>query len=219
MKIMKQKFEQLQKPNYWRSKGSFRKRSWRKSGKIPQTISSLVLPLPNFSGTGTFNCLWAQLKGKHMNKLAGPHDRSVATLNYLSGNNDLEKPGGKHIGATSGQSDRPAGPTPGVAGQLATAGGLPTWFLHQQVPGSHDTRRTCCQDAVIHTHIHTHVWSHPSKGLRPRVRVACWCNPWTDHMPLWTNTWPLMPGASLIPSLARHRKRRCHLVFFKCLLI
>lgn len=61
-----------------------------------------------------------------MNKTVGPHNRSVATANCLSGNNDLDKSGGKRVGETSGQRDRPVRPAPGVAGQLAAAGGLPT---------------------------------------------------------------------------------------------
>lgn len=61
-----------------------------------------------------------------MNKTVDPHNRSVATANYLSGNNDSDKSGGKRVGATSGQRDRPVRTTPAVAGQLAAAGGLPT---------------------------------------------------------------------------------------------
>lgn len=61
-----------------------------------------------------------------MNKTVDPHNGRVATANYLGGNNDLDKSGGKSMGATSGQRDRPMRATPGVAGQLAAAGGLPT---------------------------------------------------------------------------------------------
>lgn len=154
-----------------------------------------------------------------MNKAAGPDNRNAATLNYLCGNNDLEKSGGKHIGATSGQSDRPVRTNPGVAGQLATAGGLPTWFLHQQVPGSHDTRHTCCQDAVIpHTHTHTlafdpiqvKVWDLVS-GLHADATPELTICPFGRTPDLLR-----LPWASLISSLARCHKRRCHLTASKC---